>query len=87
MPEKPITPEVAAANLARAVEHQRLSAAIQQSAEGWAEWCVWLDAWETVIALSRETWDRKPHSYQNHLRYCALLDAADAIARAAIGEA
>jgi hypothetical protein len=88
VPAKSITPEQAAANLARAVEHQRLSHAIQEAAEGWIEWFVWLDCWKIIIALARETWDReKPLSYQDRVRHSALLDAADAIARAAIGEA
>ena len=77
----------AAMRTAQAVEHQRLSAAIQRGAEGWEEWCVWLAAWKIVITLCRETFERHPRTYQDHLRFLALRDAADAIARAAIGEA
>jgi hypothetical protein len=78
----------AAIRTAQAVEHQRLSAAIQASSgtHDPRQWCA-LASWQIVITLSRETFERHPRTYQDHLRYLALRDAADAIARAAIGEA
>lgn len=78
----------AALRTAQAVEHQRLSMAIQapSGTHDPRQWCA-LASWQAVITLCRETFERHPRTYQDHLRYLALRDAADAIARAAIGEA
>lgn len=85
----PTAAEKAANNLARAEEHQRLSAAIQGASlcVGDVDAVFAINSWRIVISLARDAWGNGRPDYQNFCRWHAFRDAADAIARAAIGEA